>query len=249
MGARRGWCTDEQRRRWVSQTVRTLLKDDRFHQRDALLNTVRRRYADGDNSESFDRAMGDGQLWLALLVACDLLPDATARERLQQVTLFRDFISRRELLGSADQTRLIGLYGAHSAPDVIEAARSRAMRLGRALRDLECSLRQSYEDLLRGQSSVNMGHQAGELVWSPNGGWGITTKDQHDQHVDVYVAKGDVERTFKTRWHSHPHGWFLNVSMLTRISGIPPDLVEQADSFLQALTNVSKGRMREGITH
>ena len=243
MGERRGWCTDEQRRRWVSRTVRALLRDDdSFRKREALLSSVGRRYADEDHSESFGRAIGDGQLWLALLVACDLLPDATAEERLQQVTLFRDFISRLELLASADEGRLIGLFGTHSAPDVIEAARSRAMRLGRALRNLERSLGRSYKQLLNAQSSVDLKYQAGELVWSLGGGWGITKEDQEGKNVVVYIAKGDDVRTFRAQ------GWFVNVSQLAKTPGTPVGLRAAAGAFLQVLKNVDEDRVRHVTT-
>lgn len=241
MGERRGWCTDEQRRSWVSRAVRALLTDDdSFRKREALLSSVGRRYADDDHSESFDRAIGDGQLWLALLVACHLLPDATAEDRLQQVTLFRDFISRRDLLGSADEARLIGLFGAHSAPDVIEAARSRAMRLGRALRDLERSLGRSYKQLLSVQSSVDLEYRAGELVWSPKGGWGITKEDQEGKNVVVYIAKGDDVRTFRAQ------GWFVNVSRLSKTSETPVELRAAVTAFLQILENVDMHTARDG---
>ena len=241
MGDRRGWCADEQRRGWVSRTVRALLKDDRFHQREALLTTVCRRYEAEGHPEALERAIGDGQLWLALLVAWSLLPDATTEERLQQVTLFRDFLSRRELLGSAEERRLIGLFGAYSTPEVIQAARTRAMRLGRVLRDLEHSLRQSCEQVLEAQASMGLEPQAGELVWSPKGGWGITTEDQQGQNVKVYVAKADDVRTFRAQ------GWFVNVSRLGDTPGAWVGL-RAAAALLQELANVDRDRAHTGTS-
>ena len=240
MGKRRSWCTNEQRRSWVSSTVRALLKDDRFHHREALLTSVGRRCADGGHSEAFDREIGDGRLWLALLVAWDLLSGATTEERLQQITLYREFVSRRELLESTEESRLIGLFRAYSMPDAIKAACSRAMRLGRVIRDLDCSIRRSYEQLLRAQSAMELKHQAGELVWSPKGGWGITKEDQHEQKLKVYVEKGDDVRTFQAQ------GWFVNVSRLSEVPGVPAELVAEVAGFLQVLKNLDRGRARDG---
>ena len=234
MGARRGWCTNEQRRSWVARTVRAFLKDDRFHQRDALLTSVCQRYTDEKQSEAFERAIGDGQLWLALLVAWNMLPNATPEQRLQQMTLFRDFVSRGELLGSAEESRLIGLFSAYLAPDVIEAARSRAMRLGHTLRDLECSLGRSYEQLKEAQASMGLDHHEGELVWSPTNGWGIAEKNQQGRNVQVYVAKGDDVRTFRAQ------GWFVNVSKLVTTSGAPAELVAEVGSFLEVFENADR---------
>ena len=182
----------------------------------------------------FDRAIGDGQLWLALLVAWRLLPDATVEERLQQITLFREFVSRRELLGSAEKNRLLGLFTAFSAPDDIEEARSLAMRLGRTLRDLERSLRRFHEQLKNEQASMGLEHQADELLWSPTGGWGVVKQDQQAGKVDVYVAKGDDVRKFKA------HGWFVNVSRLSETSGVPDELRAEVAVFLQLLANVDR---------
>ena len=218
MGERRGWCTHKQRCSWVSCSVRALLKDDRFHRREALLTSVGRRYADAGHTEAFNREIGDGRLWLALLVAWDLLPGATTEERLQQITLYREFVSRRELLESAEESRLIELFHAYSMPDGIKAACSRAMRLGRVMRDLDCSIGRSYEQLLSAQSAMELEHQAGELVWSPKAGWGITKENQREQKLKVYVEKGDVVRPFKAQ------GWFVNVSRLSEIPGVPAEL-------------------------
>ena len=234
MGERRRWCTDEQRRVWVSRAARAFLKDDRFHERQALLTSVCQRYSDEGHLEAFDRAIGDGQLWLALLVAWRLLPDSTIEERLQQVTLFREFVSRRELLGSAEENRLLGLFTAYSAPEDIEEARSRAMRLGRTLRDLERSLRRFHEQLKNEQASVGLEQQADELLWSPTGGWGVVKQDQQAGKVQVYVARGDDVRKFKA------HGWFVNVSRLSETLGVPVELRAEVAAFLQLLANVDR---------
>ena len=244
MGERRGWCTGKQRRGWVSRTVRVLLKDDYFHQREALLTAVGRRYADNGHAEAFAQEVGDGRLWLALLVGLDLLPSASIEERLQRVTLFRDFVSRRELLESASETRLVELFRAYSTQDALEAAGSLAMRLGRALRELEGTLRRSYGQVLVAQASMT--YDAGDLVWSPKVGWGIAKEDEQQGRVAVYVARGDDVREFKTRRDSKPYGWFVNASKLATIAAAPPDLVAQVDWFLEALESVGPCRDRDG---
>lgn len=237
MGERRGWCTNGQRRSWISRTVRTLLQNDRYNRREALLTSVGRRYSDGGHTEAFDREIGDGRLWLVLLLAWDMLSGTTADERLRQITLFRDFVSRRELLESTEESRLTGFFRAYSMPDAIEAACSRAIRHGRTIRNLECSLGQSYEQVKQAQSSIELKHQAGELVWSPKGGWGITKQDQQGQNVAVYVAMGDVVRPFRAK------GWFVNVSRLSEAPGVPAKLVTEVTDFLQVLENLDRSRV------
>lgn len=232
MGERRGWCTVAQRGGWVSRTARAFLKDDRYHERDALVASVRRRYAAEQQGEVFERAIGDGQLWLVLLAAWNMLPGSTTEERLQRMTLFRDFVSRRELLGTAEEGRIADLFSAYFAGDLIEAARSRAMRLGRTLRDLERSLGEAHERLLRAQAAVKLEYKEGELVWSPRGGWGITKADQRDGKVSVYVAKGDDVRPFRAA------GWFVNVSRLGETPGVPVKLVVGVGAFLEIFEEV-----------
>ena len=237
MGERRNWCSVAQRRAWVSRTARAFLKDDRYHRREALVTSVRRRYAAEQQAESFERAIGDGQLWLVLLAAWNMLPDATTEDRLQRMTLFRDFVSRRELLGSVEEGRLADLFGAYFAGDVIDAARSRAMHLGRTLRDLERSLGESRDELLRAQAATGVEHRADELVWSPKGGWGIAKEDQQGRNVAVYVAKGDDVRTFRAE------GWFVNVSQLVGTPGVPEKLRAEVVAFEQVLENVDARRV------
>lgn len=237
MGEQRNWCSVAQRRAWVSRTARAFLKDDRYRRREALVTSVRRRYTAEQQAEAFERAIGDGQLWLVLLAAWNMLPDATTEDRLQQMTLFRDFVSRRELLGSAEEGRLADLFGAYFAGDVIDAARSRAMRLGRTLRDLERSLGESHDELQRAQAATGLGHRADELLWSPTGGWGIAKEDQQGQNVAVYVAKGDDVRTFRAK------GWFVNVSQLVGMPGVPEELRAEVVAFVQVLENADTRRV------
>ena len=238
MGERRGWCSNEERSSWVSCTVRALLKHDRFHPREALLASVGQRYADAGQREAFDSEIGDGRLWLVLLVAWKLLPRDTAEQRLQQVTLFRDFVSQRELLESAEKRRLIGLFRAYSKRGDIEAACSHALRLGRALREFECSLKKSYDQVLQEQSSIGLEHKADELVWSPMRGWGITKEDQEGKNVDVYVADGDDVRTFRAK------RYLVNVSRLSKTSGVPAKLVAEAARFRQVLEDIHRDKAR-----
>ena len=237
MGERRDWCSVAQRRAWVSRTARAFLKDDRYHRREALVTSVRRRYAAERRAEAFERAVGDGQLWLVLLAAWNMLPDATMEDRLQQVTLFRDFVSRRELLGSVEEGRLADLFGAYFAGDVINAARSRAMRLGRTLRHLERSLGESHDELRRAQEATGVEHRADDLVWSPKGGWGIAREDQQGRNVAVYVAKGDDVRTFRAT------GWFVNVSQLVGTPGVAEELIAEVAAFEQVLEGVDARRV------
>lgn len=237
MGERRDWCSVAQRRTWVFRTARAFLKDDRYNQREALVTSVRRRYAAEQQAGAFERAIGDGQLWLALLAAWNMLPNATIEDRLQQMTLFRDFVSRRELLESVEEGRLADLFSAYFAGDIIEAARSRAMRLGRAIRDLERSLGESHDELLRAQAATGVEHRAEELVWSPAGGWGIAKGDQKGRYVAVYVAKGDDVRTFRAK------GWFVNVSQLVAMPGVSEELRAQVTAFVQILENVDARRV------
>ena len=242
MGERRGWCTGEQRRGWVARTARVLLTDGHFDQREALLDAVGRRYADGGHTEAFAQEVGDGRLWLALLVALDMLSGGSTEERLQQLTLFRDFFSRRELLESARESRLIELFHSYSTPDAIEAAGSLAMRLDRSLRKLERSLKRSYEQIMVAQASME--YDAGDLVWSPKAGWGIAKKRPQQGKVEVYVAKGNDARKFMTRRDSKPYGWLVNVSKLATTAAAPPELVAQVDCFLRVLETEGQCRHR-----
>ena len=237
MGERRDWCSVAQRRAWVSRTARAFLKDDRYNRREALVTSVRRRYAAEQRAGAFERAVGDGQLWLVLLAAWNMLPDATIEDRLQQMTLFRDFVSRRELLGSVEEGRLADLFSAYFAGDVIDAARSRAMRLGRTLRDLERSLGESHDELLRAQAGMAVEHRADELVWSPKGGWGIAKEDQQGQNVAVYVAKAADVRRFRAT------GWFVNVSQLVGTPGVPEELRAEVAAFEKVLEGVDTRRV------
>ena len=239
MGERRNWCSVAQRRAWVARTARAFLKDDRYHRREALVTSVRRRYAADQQAEAFERAIGDGQLWLVLLAAWNMLPDATIEDRLQRMTLYRDFVSRRELLGSVEEGRLADLFGAYFAGDVIDAARSRAMHVGRTLRDLERSLRESHDELLRAQAATGVEHRAYELVWNPTGGWGIAKEDQQGRNVAVYVAKADDVRTFRAE------GWFVNVSQLVGMPEVPEELRAEVVAFEQALENVDARRVED----
>ena len=231
MGGQRGWCTEADRGGWVTRAMCVLLTTDRLRQRNSLLSIVSTRYADEDELEAFECVVGDGQLWLTLRVAWDMLPENTAAARLQKIALLRDLISRRDLLESADESRLVALYSSYVEDDAIKTIRSLAIRLGRTLNDLECWLRQFYEQVKDAEASMKLEYQAHELVWNPKCGWGITKEDQQGKNVQVYVAEGNDVRNFRVRgWR-----WLVNVSQLGATVGCPAKFVSKIETLLRFL--------------
>jgi hypothetical protein len=229
MGGRRKWCSDQDSHAWVSRAVRGLLTRDRFHDRQAMLTLVQKRYEAEGRSDALLRAIGDGQLWLTLLVAIDALTGTTQEEVLVKLTLFRDLLERGELLAATDSARVMALFRDYYDPDAIELARTRAVRLGGALRRVERSLAEHYDTLMSAQARQMIEHRHGDLVWSPKGGWGVVESDQSGDIVEAYVAQADDVRTFKAQ------GWLLNVSHLGKKSGASAAIQSDVTSFLKAV--------------
>ena len=85
-------------------------------------------------------------------------------------------------------------------------------------------------------------------MWSPKAGWGLAKKDPQQGKAEVYVAKGNDVRKFKTRRDSKPYGWLINVSKLATTTAAPPELVAQVDCFLRVLEAEGQCRHRDGDT-
>jgi len=208
MGRGRGWSSEEDASNWSTQVLGLLLRSDHFHGREALLDTVRRRFEAEGAADQFEAAVGDGQLWLTLLVACDMVSGDSMQRLLTKAAIFKAFIERIDLVANTDTAALRQLFRRFYDSDALAAALGRVHELGNSLRRLEDQLRSRYEALKEGQRTVPLLFRCGDVVWSPKGGWGIAEEDQKATQVRVFVVQAGEIRLFSA------DGWLVNVSRL-----------------------------------
>jgi hypothetical protein len=229
MAGHRGWCSVEDRHSWIGRAVRGLLQRDRYHHRMPMFDLVQTRYQDEDRLDVFHHAVGDGQLWLVLIVAIDALPGASPEDLLRKLTLFRDVLSRADFLQVVDEPSLMALFRDYYDSDAIEAARSQASTLGGSLRRVEQLLGESYDLLNSASGEGRARHRKGDLVWSPKGGWGMVEQEQQGEYVMVYAVQAGEVKKFKA------DGWWISVTGLLNSELASEALRAEATQLLEGL--------------
>ena len=229
MGATRSWCSDPDKNEWIGHPIRRLLQSDPFNHKPALLELVKHRYVDEDRHDAFLEAVGDGQLWLTLMVGIESLSGDGAEGVLSKLTLFNQLFEHQVLLAQADLPRVEFLYRHFHDPEVIRAARRHVAEARELLHRIEGELRNRSKSLIADLDASDEGHKAGDLIWSENGGWGLVRSDEHADNVVTYMARSGDERTIKST------GWLVNVTRLSTQEASREELPSQLRSLLRVV--------------
>ena len=229
MGTTRSWCSDPDKNEWIGHPIRRLLQSDPFNHKPALLELVKHRYVDEDRHDAFLEAVGDGQLWLTLMVGIESLSGDGAEGVLSKLTLFNQLFEHQVLLAQADLPRVEFLYRHFHDPEVIRAARRHVAEAGELLHRIEGELRNRSKSLIADLDASDEGHKAGDLIWSENGGWGLVRSDEHADKVVTYMARSGDERTIKST------GWLVNVTRLSTQEASREELPSQLRSLLRVV--------------
>lgn len=176
-GIRGGWVETNEVVAWAREVFDVLFREKLPGKQRGLISAVATRYSDEDRSEDFERIMGDGTLWVALLHALIALPWSTPRERFERALAVRWVYQSRDLLASTDAGRMKGLLSAFERRHERVAFRHEAPRLAAAVDAIEDSLENLYDALKEDQKEQEIQHDVGDLLWSPKAGWGVALSE------------------------------------------------------------------------
>lgn len=186
IGLERGWTFEERAREWIVDTLRLLLHPGSDGE-PPLLDDVRSRYK-GERTESFEQIVGDGRLWVTLMVGLVEARWPGVDAALERALLLRRLWEREVLRSRTDEARLERLIRSHRSTDAVGAIADVAGPVAEGFRHSEARLQELVDEgLLEIVGDVPV--RSEELLWSPKNGWAVAIGDQSGTNVPVYWAR------------------------------------------------------------
>ena len=187
LGRAGGWLEAELAHDWTQRVFDTLFTREGEGGARGLLEEVRLRYERQGSIESFRRTVGDGTLWVALLVALSELSWDGENGPLHKALALREVYENRHLVASGDSGKLGSLVARMEVQDarrLVEVAPSIIERI-EALEAYLIANESSVRALLNDPLRV---HHVGDPLWRKEAGWAECLKDAKGQGtVDVYL--------------------------------------------------------------
>ena len=184
LGERGQWLSHDEARVYVTRTVDILLNRQRSSNSvRGLLHEVGERYKAKDQYEIYLQVVGDGTLWIALLTTLSQLVWEEGFERFERaINLYKvygcDVLRSDTSVGKL--SALVTRIQVEKAKDLIA---NEAPEVAQAIDSIERVLGEHYESLKAKSNS----HDAGDLIWHPNAGWGIVKEPSAGTSMEAYL--------------------------------------------------------------
>lgn len=189
-GLRGGWVESHEIVTWAREVFDVLFREELPGKHRGLIAAVVHRYDDEGRRSDFERIIGDGTLWVALLHALMALPWISPRERFERALAVRWVYQSQDLLATTDAGRMTSLLSAFERRhERVEFLRE-APRLAASLDALESALGDAWQDLVEEQHREEILHGVGDLLWHPTAGWGVALSESRatsGSKLDAYL--------------------------------------------------------------
>lgn len=206
-GRRRGWVTDELAEKWALKIFSILFRGT-GPGAGGLLRSVQQRYVQNGQAETFDDVVGDGTLWLVLVVTLGGTNWHGVGTEIDKAVALREVFCSPQLLASANSVRVTGLLGKIQIDDAKEYVAHVAPTVNRLLREIESALKPLWEVEMRGQGERAVIHRPGDLLWrdSAKAGWAVCLDEVQDRTgQSIKVRLKGAETAVQS-------GYYVNVS-------------------------------------
>lgn len=225
LGVERGWTDPVRARLWLVEAAALLLYGGGGGDQ-PLLQEVEQRYASDGSDDLFRKIVGDGTLWVTMLVGLAGVRWPDYRGTFQHLLLIRDLWTTEVLRGRVEPEQVEWLIRRYRAGDAIRVFSELAIPVVASLTRLEAGLAALVErepDTLRGTSP----EAADELLWGPRNGWAITLEAECGGKARVYWF--DKGREVKMQLADH----FLSLRQAARRNDELQAALEKALSLVQ----------------
>jgi len=135
-----------------------------------IIETVRQRFHEEGNVSRFDRIIGNGSLWVALLTHLNQLKWSDSFTTIDKAVLIREIYQNSHLISNTDEGMLDWLLNRYIEPQTRKAVLKQAPKFVKTLKQIEGFLERHSSEIH--QKQLHNEHQIGDHVWSSFLGWG-----------------------------------------------------------------------------
>lgn len=157
-----------------------------------LFHVVANRYARLRRKDEFDRAVGEGTLWSALLASLSNVNSVVTRSLVLQASALSQVFACNSLVSQATPEHLSSLLQSLVIPHAEFALTNKARPIAEALEQLTRALREKEQAIYARQGSGRRLHNAGSLLWSSRWSWSTTPAGQAQSYVAGYIDVDDA---------------------------------------------------------
>lgn len=210
-GVEGGWFETDDAKETVRTVIDVLVWKDYPKRGVGLLDTVRRRYDDLDDSEEFRTVVGDGTLWAAMLAALWKTPWVGLNASIQKGLAMRAVLTCQDLLSTAPAVRLAALLRGLGPMFIPSAVLDESARMNSVLTQLEDFAVANWDRLDAEQQASTPQIREGDAHYHYTAGWVFTITQSANPPKNGFT----VYRQNDAKVMTALHGFYLNLSQLS----------------------------------
>ena len=206
-GKRNGWVEKDLVEQWVTTTIDILFKII-IGSHNGLLDFVKERSSAKNQLEIFNRVVGDGTLWIALLTAIDEVEWSSDNGYINKALAISAILDNQTLLASAEPGQMKALIKKHKFKQTAKWIIKKPMKLVSTLKKINNYIIRNFDQFMINQ--LEKDHIRGDLLFSKNIGWGLVLDERitiysSPRAMKVYLHKRGMEGKVQS------HGFFINI--------------------------------------
>jgi hypothetical protein len=206
-GKRNGWVEKDLVEQWVTTTIDILFKII-IGSHNGLLDFVKERSSAKNQLEIFNRVVGDGTLWIALLTAIEEVEWNGENGYVNKALAISAILDHQTLLASAEPGQMEALIKKHKFIQTAEWIIKKPIKSVSTLKKIINYIIRNFDQLMINQ--LEKEHIRGDLLFGKNIGWGLVLDERitiysTPRAMNVYLHKRGKEKKVKS------HGFFINI--------------------------------------
>lgn len=218
-GKQKGWVDKKNLEKWITIIIDILFKME-INSFDGLIGFVKNRYSEKLQLEVFNKVLGDGTLWVALLTGVDAIDWEEENGAFSKAFAISTILENQSLISSTNSGQMRTLIDKHKFQKTSDWIKDKPLKIINNLKAISKYLERHFDTFINNQ--IGKEHKKGDLIYGKIG-WGVVQDDNvsildNSSNIKVYMHSRGKE--IKVR----ASGYFVNI-----------ELAKQNDSKLDKL--------------
>jgi len=205
-GNQKGWVDNNDLEKWVTIIIDILFKMN-INTYEGLIDFVRNRFLEKEQLEVFNKVLGDGTLWVALLTGIDAIDWEKDNGNFNKAFVISSVLENQDLISSTDSAQMKTLIDKHKFKKTADWIISEPIKTIKNLERLRKYLDKMFQTFITNQ--IGGEHKKGDLIYGKLG-WGTVQDDKvkildHKSFMKVYMHVRAQETSVLS------NGYFINL--------------------------------------
>ena len=205
-GNQKGWVDNNDLEKWITIIIDILFKMN-INAYEGLIDFVRNRFLEKKQLEVFNKVLGDGTLWVALLTGIDAIDWEKENGNFNKAFVISSVLENQDLISSTDSAQMKTLIDKHKFKKTADWIISEPIKTIKNLERLRKYLDKMFQTFITNQ--IGGEHKKGDLIYGKLG-WGTVQDDKakildNKSFMKVYMHVRAQETSVLS------NGYFINL--------------------------------------